>query len=100
MLDVTELASFVEQTLKQVEAGIKASGNCRARVRQITFGGDIVFSASPIARQTTEMEHLDPSVTVTEEAKSTQTQESSDTLTQTVQRGGDKIFGRESTSSE
>lgn len=100
MIDADQLASFIETTLKEVEAGIKASGNCRARVRQITLNGEIVFTASPIARQTTTSEPLEPSVTVVSETPSTQSQESTDALAQTVQRGGDKIFGRTSTSSE
>lgn len=92
-ITIDQLGPAVRAVMEAIRSGL----NEDERLRSVSFGSTVVFSDLPgVSVGTTRVEPLGSSVSIAEEAPSTQSSESTNSQQSFVQNGGDRINGSRS----
>ena len=93
-ITIDQLGTAVRATMDAINAVLGPD----ERLRSVSFNGTVVFNALPgVSVGTTRVEPLGSSVSVAEEAPSTQSSVSTQEQESLVQNGGDRIGGSTTT---
>ncbi len=96
-ITIDQLGGAVRALMDAIRGGLKDG----ERLRSVSVSGTVVFSDLPgVSVGTTRVEPLGSSVSVAEEAPSTQSSESTSSQESLVQNGGDRIGSSTRTSSD
>lgn len=92
-INIDDLGPAVRRVMDAIRGGLKQD----ERLRSVSFGSTVIFSDLPAVEVgTTRVEPLGSSISVAEEAPSTQSSESTNSQESFVENGGERINGSRS----